>query len=647
MASPKKAKRPPDGEIRQSQLLTTFGPGAMVDLPDRSVVIGGLDYWHGPQETITEDRLRYKVNKLIADQTGTWPNLELRTPPHPYPKNDSRQHRIDAFVFPGWFLGQIDQNHQVQGKTYRTRPLRPWSGIQASEKFDGKKVQWVPVRFVQACVNGHLSDINWKGFAHRDFQSTCQGQLWLDEAGTGNDFEEIFVRCDCAARRPLSEAKIKDGRILGDCNGQMPWLKGHREDCVGRVQNTDTGDWKETGRAEPNRLLIRSASNAYFSQTLSVISLPDKSHELSKALDQFYAGDLEEMEDVDDLAHTLKRKRYQPLQSFPLEAVWAAIQSRNAGNTPDSQNRPIKTVELETLLQAPLETSPEAQANRSKDDLDFEAARRLPSSISASWQPFLSEVVLVHRLREVVAQVGFTRFESSLPDVGEGELALNPRRATLGKDMTWVPTIENKGEGIFLAFNPSTIETWVEQAATKARGEQLYTSYLQWMDSRGIPREQAKYPGLPYILLHTLSHLLITEISLDCGYSASAIKERIYAISAAKDSGITGYGILLYTSTPGSEGSLGGLVKLGHEIEDHLRRALQRGRLCSNDPICAQHDPKNIEEDRFLHGAACHGCLLIAETSCENRNEFLDRALVVNTVAHTQAAFFPDHLSSL
>jgi hypothetical protein len=131
----------------------------------------------------------------------------------------------------------------------------------------------------------------------------------------------------------------------------------------------------------------------------------------------------------------------------------------------------------------------------------------------------------------------------------------------------------------------------------------------------------------------------LTEISLDCGYSASAIKERVYAISGQ------GYGILLYTSTTGSEGSLGGLVNIGRNIENYLHRSLQRGRLCSNDPICAHHDPSNIEEDRLLHGAACHGCVLIAETSCENRNEFLDRALVVNTVAKSQAAFFPDRLS--
>ena len=641
MPKNKNQKRPPDGEIRQSQLLTTFGPGSMVDLPDRSVVISGLNYWRGNQETITEERLRRKLNQMFHKQTGTWLNLELRTPPRPYANQDSRQYGIDAFIFPGYFLGQVEQIYYANGKTYRTRPFRHWSALRDDKKFNDNKTEWVPVRFVQACVNGHLSDINWIGFAHEDFKTSCQKQLWLDEAGSGNDFDEIFVRCECGKRRPLSQTKIKDSPVLGGCSGEMPWLKKHRETCIGLKVNQNTGELQETGRPEPNRLLVRSASNAYFSHTLSVISIPDKTHELYKAIDEFYEGDLEEVEDLENLTSTIKRKRYAKLHSFRPEAVWEALQNRRENNTTEAPDRSIKSVELEALLQAPLEHSPEAQQNHSKPDLDFEAARRSHDSIQPPWQPYLSQVVLIHRLREVIAQIGFTRFESSLPDVEAGDLDINPRRGSLAREMKWVPAIENKGEGIFLAFDTKAVETWVNKPEAKARHEELYQGYKNWLDSRGIPRDKDRYPGLAYILLHTLSHLLITEIALDCGYSASAIKERIYAIKNE------GYGILLFTSTTGSEGSLGGLVNLGHNIENQLRRALQRGRLCSNDPICAQHDPTNMEEDRLLHGAACHGCLLIAETSCENRNELLDRALVVNTVANTKAAFFPDHLSSL
>ena len=134
-------------------------------------------------------------------------------------------------------------------------------------------------------------------------------------------------------------------------------------------------------------------------------------------------------------------------------------------------------------------------------------------------------------------------------------------------------------------------------------------------------------------MLHSLSHLLITAVSLECGYPASSIRERIYASA-------TGCGVLLYTGSSDAEGTLGGLVEIGRGIRKHLRAALELGRLCSNDPVCAQHDPANTYEQRFLHGAACHGCLLIAESSCELNNDFLDRALVVPTVDNIGSEFF-------
>jgi hypothetical protein len=138
-------------------------------------------------------------------------------------------------------------------------------------------------------------------------------------------------------------------------------------------------------------------------------------------------------------------------------------------------------------------------------------------------------------------------------------------------------------------------------------------------------------------MLHTLSHLLITAVALECGYSSSSIRERIYV-------GNGGYGVLLYTASPDAEGTLGGLVEAADRIDQYLRHALDLGRLCANDPVCAHHEPNNVEEERFLLGAACHGCVLLAESSCERRNDFLDRALVVPTVDDSDAAFFSDEV---
>jgi hypothetical protein len=240
--------------------------------------------------------------------------------------------------------------------------------------------------------------------------------------------------------------------------------------------------------------------------------------------------------------------------------------------------------------------------------------------------------VKVYRLREVIAQVGFTRFEAAVSDVN-GELDVNVERASLSIDQQWLPAVENRGEGVFLGFRQEAIQSWLERPSVQARTQQLLNGFNAW--AKAHPGSGAKFPGPAYVMLHSLSHLLITSVALDCGYAASSIRERIYALSS-------GYGILLYTASPDAEGTLGGLVETADRMDRYLRTAVELGQLCSNDPVCAQHQPDSLQEERYLHGAACHGCLLLAESSCERRNDFLDRALVVPTVDSDGAAFFED-----
>jgi hypothetical protein len=171
-------------------------------------------------------------------------------------------------------------------------------------------------------------------------------------------------------------------------------------------------------------------------------------------------------------------------------------------------------------------------------------------------------------------------------------------------------------------------------SATLEDGTQFLAGKIAWDHEH--PGSDRKLLGVPYIMLHSLSHMLMTRIALDCGYPTAALRERIYALT---DVGM--YGILIHTGTSGSEGTLGGLVEAGRRIGEHLVAALEEARLCSNDPVCAEHDPSSEHDPMHLQGAACHGCLLIAETSCEQRNDWLDRALVVPTLAVSDAAFFP------
>ena len=590
-------------QLRASQVVTTFGPGAMVDLPEASILVAGLDHWHYDLNQIPmveEPRLVAKLRDLLGI-----PSLTLRRPP---PANDfpgGPRPSVTGWRFPAWF---IVQRTEFSARGHRRRRLVPLSSLN-NNRFtdrDGKKLSVVPVRFVRACTRGHIGDIDWKAFVHGEGDS-CVRDLWLEERGTTGELDDVIVACDCSKTRAMSQAARLALKALGSCNGARPWLgPGTREAC-----------------GEPNRLLIRSASNAYFAETLSVISIPDSRSPIDDLVRGLWDDFLSDVETAADLVKVRAKPTVQArLAGADGAQILVSIQRVRAGGA--GLDRSVKEVEFEALSEAR-----EGLGVDEPDGVFF--ARALPGPAwQASWMAAVDRVVLVHRLREVVAQVGFTRFEAASTDT-EGELALDVKRALLGLNAQWLPAIENKGEGVFLSFRPDLIDAWAERPAVQARGRELLAGFDRWKkDHDGSKRE---FPGLPYVMLHTFSHLLLTAISLECGYPASSLRERVYAAPGR-------YGVLILTGSSDAEGTLGGLVLAGRDIRRHLHRALASGALCSNDPVCAFHSPARHDHQPLL-GGACHGCVLASETSCEQRNDFLDRSLVVPTLQSPDAAFFP------
>ncbi len=591
------------GEIRRSQLLRTYGPGSMVDLPHHSVVISGLDSWFpaAAMPTIVEERLSAKVAAALGLQRP----VPLKGPPVIVDEADGPFSAVPAFQFPEWFVVQS------RGKK---RPLVHLDSLDKGKyEVDGKKLPAVPVRFVQACVLGHLGDIDWRGFIHM-YHGECRQPIWMEERGSSGDLADVIVGCDCGQERSMAQATRRGSENLGMCLGRRPWLgKFGGEKCGG-----------EGGKLQPSRLLIRSASDAYFSQVLSVISLPDRGMIVRDAVAKVWEDFLAFVEDLPELVKERGRrpKVKEALAGIADEEVWVEIQRRKTGGSAPAQK--IKELELATLLSV-----------KEKLGEDFHGgteflARRLPLAKASGPMSAVDRIVLVDRLREVSAQIGFTRFEALAADI-DGELSLDVRTAPLAAEVKWVPAVENRGEGVFVALDPARVSAWMGRPGVEERGRALAAGFDSW--KRAHRKPNAPFPGLPYILLHSLSHLLLTSVSLACGYATSSIRERIYV-------GEKAYGILLYTSSPDAEGTLGGLIDVGRRLERHLRGALDLARLCSNDPVCAMHRPDNSQEERFLSGAACHGCLLISEPSCENRNDFLDRALVIPTVLGSGAEFF-------
>jgi hypothetical protein len=605
----------PEGKIRRSQIVTSFGPGAMVDLVEHAVMVQGLESWsyHGTPPVLDEPRLRQALaDRFQAAGRRLSRDSPFRQPPVGDDKEPTRRSGVRVLEFPRWFVCQNPgcralvraDGLELKGDRY----------VHDCNRF-GRPSPCVPVRFVAACPRGHVQDFPWREFAHRNAAAECPvPSLQLLEGATG-DFSEIQVRCTtCGARERLSAALVPEG--LFPCWGQRPWLgPDAQESCDQRL-----------------RLLVRSASNAYFAQVVSAISIPEPGRELEARVREVWT--------ILQAAtpETLPAFRTIPQVAAAL-AGWSdadvmAVVETIRNNEPAPQE-PLRTAEYRQLMAQGPEIPgelPGAENFFARQAAEPEGG--LPSQVA--------RLVLVKKLREVRAQVGFTRLEPVTPDL-QGEFDLGVQSAPVTLTEEWLPAVEIRGEGFFLQLDEEAVREWERRPEVRSREEDLRHGYAAWtgtLQDGGTPPD---FPGARFYLLHSLAHLLISAVSLECGYAASAIRERIYCGPAG--SPVPMAGILLYTGTPGSEGTLGGLVEQGRHVRSHLRRAWDLGVLCSNDPVCASHSPRGDHAERFLEGAACHGCLFISEPSCERFNRYLDRALVVPTLGHDPAlAFFGERL---
>ena len=599
-----------EAAIRRSQLLYTYGPGAFLDLPRDAALVGGLEHWPraGKLERIEEPRLE----ALVQRTRGLPYTPPLYAPPTaPDFRGGSGPRRagsVTVFRFPQWFLVQDDP--EADGR--RSRRLVHARRLEADGRFEGRRV--VATRFVRACPKGHVDDIDWYFFVHRDKDNPCRLQLRIVERGTTGDLSDLTVACACGAQRNLGEA-VHPG-VLGHCPGSRPWLgPAARESC-----------------SEEARLLVRTATNAYFPQVLRVLSVRAPASRLEEAVADCW-NVLQAVARPEDL--TLLRRVPQvgqALAAYGDEEVFAAIERRRAGAGAEGAERSPKLDELDAFLAAP-----EGFGEDVPIDPDFHA-RRLPERVwrrdGALGVPLrdVEAVVQLHRLREVTALIGFTRLDPVLPDV-DGRYASDAEPAPLAVSADWFPAIEHRGEGFFVQLRSEAVLRWLERPAVQRRLAALQGGHRRWCeDGHAGPG----FPGGAYVLLHTLAHMLLQAVALRAGYPASAIRERIYVDPQGRR-----YGLLLYTSSSDAEGTLGGLVAQARRLGEHLAHALQAAALCASDPVCAAHAPDSDLERRYLHGASCHNCTLVGEPSCEMRNEFLDRALLVPVMGEREAAFFP------
>ena len=604
-----------------SQLLYTYGPGAMLDLPDNAVVVAGLEDWSvagGASRVIDEGRLTDLLTSQLGDDrlpSGMPP--VLRTPPlHDDERRDDHAPGVEVRIFPECFVCDAaasdegtSADAQAAGRETR-RLLVRWPQItvmgegRLRAQVDAKAVAVNPIRFVAACGKGHLEDIDWRAIVHRGGDQGCRRSMHWVERGVGADPSDVSVRCGCGAGVSLADL-YKPG-FLGRCRAFSPWL---------------TPRW-EAGEAcdEELRLLPRSATNAYFPQTVTVISLPEAGDALARAVEEHW-GVIASIRNVPGFVATLKAL---PMTSaafahIPDDEVLAAIERRGAAGSGSKDPR----IEEFDRLSADTDVI-------GRDGADSRLfAQRLHVhrlAVPERVRGLVAGVVRVHRLREVACLYGFTRLEPA-PTAMESELdeiRLAVTGAPLSRGATWLPATERFGEGVFLRLSSDAIAEWSARPEMRDHADRLKQG--EALDARRRHRDAAEHLGVAYWAIHTLSHALMNELSLECGYPLSSLKERIYA---SKQGETPRHAILVYTATSGGQGTLGGLSAMADRVPQLLDRAIERAALCSNDPVCREHGPDDPHDDRHLHGAACHACLLVPETSCEARNGRLDRIMLL------------------
>ena len=610
------------GEVRPSQLLYSYGVGAIVDLPRLSVIVSGLEDWPtNPQYAapIAEDRLltavRYQlptVKKLLSPPLVT----DSGMPPDPF--DSTARIGVPVAAFPRWMVCPLCRLLAPLSSglfKLKEQPYRPENTAYRHENCNkGKAPEVVPARFLVACESGHLDDFPWVKFVHQG--EVCRSPwLRLLEYGPSGEARDLEVRCDtCGAQRRMAEAfGSKNREQMPLCRGRRPHLR----------------DYDPNGCTHKMRTLTLGASNTWFPVVYSTVAIPVDSGKLPQLVDGNWAL-LQNVQNASGVDLLRSIGQLGGFDEYDSADIWRAIETRrrqDAGELPPPEEHPdLKSPEWQVFT----------NYNPRLNGDDF---RLQPLAPPPGYRDYFDQVVLVERLREVRAMVGFARLDAA-GELTDPDLSVFVTPAPLARQApTWVPAAEVRGEGIFIQFNEEMIQRWLQEAAVDQRAGEFVEAHRKWRAVRYIPDPDKGFPGMRYVLIHSFAHALMRQLALESGYSAASIRERIYARPAEKEGGPMA-GLLLYTSAPDSEGTLGGLVSLGNPsiLGRHMTQALEAMRLCASDPLCAEHPPSRT--GRTLHAAACHACLFAPETSCERGNKYLDRSALVPTLEHGDIAFF-------
>jgi hypothetical protein len=599
------------GQVRRSQVISTYSVGAIVDLASGSCMPMGLEDWDSqmrggrvPELTIFESRLQGQLGVDFFRLPPVVQEIDNQ------PGMVDRKYAIPCVRFPEWH--ECPKCHRLGTESDPFQP-GPDGNSLVCGACNGNSAN--PVRFVRACDAGHIDDFPWIWWAHRGREGgACEHPiLYLSSRGKSASLGDLYVNCRaCDAGRSMGDAFLPESLHELNCHGTRPWLDDH-----------------ETGCQRKPRALQRGASNIHFPVIASALSIPPVSEPLFQLLDDHW----DVIRDLPDSAVPPVLEGFARRYGVAPEVLLEAHRQRILLERGEATRTELASRAAEYLA---LGSDREEEAIADKVPQFCNSVAEPPAELSV----WFDLVGAVSRLREVRAIAGFSRIEpmpvsgerifEALQDRKISPLSSNPSR--------WLPAAEIRGEGIFLRFRNETLERWVAQnPELHARAAALEKLSAALAAQRGYEREYAITPRL--LLVHSFAHAMIRQLSVDCGYSSSALRERLY-IAEPEDGADAMHGVLIYTGSPDSEGSLGGLVRLAAPelIVDAVLRAVRHSRWCGSDPVCRETDPAQSGER--ISGAACHCCLLVPETACEKFNRELDRTMLIGDAQGRWRGYF-------
>ena len=593
------------GEIRKSQSITKYGPGALIDFPRMNGIINGIDNWESTLGKNDFEKMQIherNLERILGKQFF----IQAKTA-------DERSfvRGITAERFPEYCYcpecGALDKYYKIGKKTSNTTRYNKESYCAICYQSTGRSVKLIPSRFVVSCKHGHMTDFPYEWWVHKKTGRCSQPRLSIEISKRISGLEGIMIKCQCGATETLEGIMDRGALHQLRCYGDMPWLG-------------KSDDYKSWYREKPGeiceeelRVLQRGANNVYYPCVISALTIPPYSSRIQRIL----ASDISTLTNYCQMPEHLKNANleyYYNSQKNRLCCDWECFkQELNfALGINDSGYGDIQSL---------IRGEYNALCDDDCDDPDFMTAS---TEVPTEFKKYFDQIKIVGRLREVQVIQGFKR-------ISQEDTAMAPISR---KPLNWLPGNELYGEGIFIRFNALKVKEWEQ------KNKNRYATLVNRAENSYFAKGKIEDGNLRYILLHTTAHLLIRELTLQSGYTAASIKEKIYS---ANDDKTPMCGILIYTASSDSDGSLGGLARQGlpEKLKDTFLNMMENASWCSNDPICI--DSRN-QGYGSLNFAACHACALLPETSCECSNVLLDRGAVIGTSDDPGKGYFSDLL---